>query len=108
MPETKLIIKRSMKIEGEDVQFVSQEDFSALGVAIVENQSQAVKMLVDAGMDQITGFQSFGTAMHLAVMQGNPEVVELLLRQDLSEIDCMNEKHETPLHIAIQLLSNQQ
>ena len=46
--------------------------------------------------------------MHLAVMQGNPEVVELLLRQDLSGIDAMNDKHETPLHICIQLLSNQQ
>ena len=36
-PETKLIIKKSMKVDGEDIQFVSQEDFSALGVAIVEN-----------------------------------------------------------------------
>ena len=88
------------------MQFQTYEDFSVLGVAIVENQNQAVKLMLEAGIDQFSGFQNFGTAMHLAVMQGNPEVVELLLRQDLSGIDVMNEKHETPLHICIQLLSN--
>ena len=34
-------------------------------------------------------------------MQGNPEIVELLLKQDLSVVDYMNEKMETPLHIAV-------
>ena len=67
----------------------------------MENQNQAVKMLLDAGIDQYSGFPNFGTAMHLAVMQGNPEVVELLLRQDLGGVDRKNEKNETPLHICI-------
>ena len=34
-------------------------------------------------------------------MQGNPEIVELLLKQDLSVVDYMNEKMETPLRIAV-------
>ena len=80
MPEAQLIFNKSMEVDGEVVQYQSFEDFSVLGVAVVENQNQAVKMLLDAGMDQFSGFPNFGSAMHLAVMQGNPEVVELLLR----------------------------
>lgn len=80
MPEIELVLKKRMEIDGEEVQYHSFEDFSSLGVAIVENQNQAVKMLLEAGANQFNGYQSFGTAMHLAVMQGNPEVVEMLLR----------------------------
>ena len=101
MPEAKLIFKKSIEVDGEVIQYQSFEDFSVLGVAVVENQNQAVKMLLDAGIDQYSGFPNFGTAMHLAVMQGNPEVVELLLRQDLGGVDRKNEKNETPLHICI-------
>ena len=96
-----LVAKRKMVFDQDELNFQSKEDFSALGVAIVENQTQAVKVLLQAGFDQYQGFQNFGTAMHQAVMQGNPEIVELLLKQDLSVVDVMNDKMETPLHIAI-------
>ena len=84
IPEMELVAKRKMEIEGDELKFQSKEDFSALGVAIVENQTQAAKVLLEAGFDQYQGFQNFGTAMHQAVMQGNPEIVELLPKQDES------------------------
>ena len=37
MPEAKLIFKKSMEIDGEVVHYQSFEDFSVLGVAVVEN-----------------------------------------------------------------------
>ena len=63
-----LVAKRKMVFDQDELNFQSKEDFSALGVAIVENQTQAVKVLLQAGFDQYQGFQNFGTAMHQAVM----------------------------------------
>lgn len=44
--------------------------------------------------------------MHLAVIQSNHEVFEILLKQNPGNVDIRNAKFETPLHIVLNKLSN--
>ena len=37
IPETKLIFKKRTEVDGEEVHYHSFEDFSILGIAVVEN-----------------------------------------------------------------------
>jgi len=37
-------------------------------MSLLEQQSDAALALIDAGADQINGFGTFGTALHLAVV----------------------------------------
>lgn len=54
----------------------------------------------------INGYGSFGSALHLAAVQANPEVFELLLKRNKQYIDVRNQKYETPLHVVVQKLSS--
>ena len=54
----------------------------------------------------MNGFGSFTSALHLAVAQANPEIVEALLMRNQGNIDVRNQKFETPMHTVIQKLSN--
>lgn len=54
----------------------------------------------------INGFGSFGSALHLAAVQVNPEILELLLQRNKQNVDVRNQKYETPLHVVIQKLAS--
>ena len=84
----------------------SREELSPLTFALLEQQTTAARELIDGGIDQMNGFGSFTSALHLAVAQANPEIVEALLMRNQGNIDVRNQKFETPMHTVIQKLSN--
>ena len=75
-------------------------------MALLEHQTEAAKALIEIGADLINGYGSFGSALHLAAVQANPEVFELLLKRNKQYIDVRNQKYETPLHVVVQKLSS--
>ena len=46
---------------------------------MLEQQSNAAKALIEADLDFLNGYGTFGSAFHLAVMQGNQEVLDVLI-----------------------------
>ena len=60
-----------------------------------------VCQLIDWGADIRAMDESKNTALHLASLNGNPEIVTILLENG-AEINAVNSTNETPLIIAIQ------
>ena len=80
--------------------------FSPLGIAIMEFRTYAARMLIESGIDLYEGYGMFGSALHCAIAHSNPEIVELILKHDLSGINFRNERNETPFHLTIQKITS--
>lgn len=84
---------------------LDSSEFSPLGIAILENQVEIAKIFIKAQIDLENGFANFGTALHLAISECNSEIVEMLLKTNLSP-NAKNENKQSPIHLAMSILSN--
>ncbi|KAL7291267.1 hypothetical protein TKK_0014874 [Trichogramma kaykai] len=78
-------------------------DYSLLMSALKANRCRVATMLVERGCRvNYAGLDGKTSPLHLAVLMGKIEMVELLLRKGAS-ILARNERAETPLHLAAKL-----
>ncbi len=71
--------------------------------AIEFDNSKGLTLLLETGISINTPFENGSTALHLAVVQSDPEnldILNILLSQKAIQINIKNSKGETPLHLA--------
>ena len=80
---------------------------SPLALALLQNRTHAATYLIQCApnIPQILSisygdFVLFGSHLHLAVIQSNPQIVALLATP--LNINQTNQRQETPLHVAVQ------
>jgi hypothetical protein len=59
-----------------------------------------VELLLKRGANAAKPSERGNTALHLAALQGGPDVVRILLKHN-ADPNALNEQHQTPLHLAI-------
>ncbi|KAF6019803.1 hypothetical protein EB796_021893 [Bugula neritina] len=75
------------------------EGSTALYLAVVNNQFDNVKMLLDAGADVNHAKDDQMTALHFAAMFGFQEIASLLIEKG-ADVHCETDIKQTPLHKA--------
>ena len=71
-----------------------------LHAACAQENTQNVRILLDAGTDVNHASSAGHTPLHIAASKSNINIVTLLLNQN-ADVDSMNSCHQTPLHIAV-------
>lgn len=71
---TKLPLVESSLLRSSD-----PNEFSPLGIAILENQVEVARILIQAQIDLEHGYQNCGSALELAISHCQTEIVDLLL-----------------------------
>lgn len=75
---------------------------SPLGISILADRISLAQEIIRRGGGEISQ-NSYGESLHLAVLNRNPKMVRLLIRNQ-ADINARNIKQQTPLHSAIHSL----
>jgi cytohesin len=67
--------------------------------AIINSDLLALERLTPE--DCVERYKDKFTLLHLAVQNGSPEAVELILKKNLVDVNCRSDGNQTPLHLAI-------
>ena len=78
---------------------ITKEGLTPLMIAALNDKLQAVKYLLEQGADPSLQNNKGWSALHSASLDGNPEVIELILNH-VPNIDSITKEGDTPLLIA--------
>ncbi len=78
----------------------SEKD-SLLHLAAMLNEANAVRFLLDKGVNVNEQNALLHTPLHLAAGAGHEEIVEILIREGNAEIEVFDARNQTPMHYAV-------
>ena len=89
-----------------EILFSNEQGLNALHVAVVNDQQQIIRILLDTDKS-ILSARTFNddryAALHLAVLEQLPIMVQILIREYCADVDCVDSRGNTPLHYAAQI-----
>jgi len=77
-----------------------EENEEPIHIASRMGQQHMVKLLLKNGASLMSRNDRGNTALHLAVVSGNKDLVKDLVDWDKNGVNCLNDEKETPLHLA--------
>lgn len=77
------------------------EQDSLLHLAVMLGKVDAVRYLINKGIDVNVQNALLHTPLHLAAGCGNAEIVEVLVKEGNAELDIYDARNQTPMHYAV-------
>lgn len=77
------------------------EKDSLLHLAAIMNEENAVRFLINGGVNVNEQNALLHTPLHLAAGAGHKDIVEILVKEGNAEIDVFDARNQTPMHCAV-------
>ena len=84
---------------------MDKDEFTPLCIALREQHFEVAKVLIEADADVNTGGKEiFGSALHMAVVRANLEIVDILIKK-YAQVNTIDKDGNTPLHFIMNIFS---